>query len=155
TEALRHEPGDRGVIGKGTVDAKACGGRCPGEINPDCHTQTATRRCLAPGVPRRRRGQRSNRQWYNFGRNTIRKGLAKAAEDGVRQYAPTLICESLSGVIVYFTFSGGGDMRNMIFALVASMLPFCAALADEELPGTYKLISSTRTIVETGEVKDS
>jgi hypothetical protein len=30
-----------------------------------------------------------------------------------------------------------------------------AALADEELPGTCKLISSTRTIVETGEVKDS
>ena len=41
----------------------------------------------------------------------------------------------------------------LVFAL--SMLPFCAALADEELPGTYKLISSTRTIQETGEVKDS
>src|SRR5258708_6220377 len=58
-------------------------------------------------------------------------------------------------VMVYSTFSGGGDMRNMILALVASMVPFCAALADEELPGTYKLISSTRTIVETGEVEDS
>ena len=41
----------------------------------------------------------------------------------------------------------------LVFAL--SMLPFCAALADEELPGTYKLISSTRTILATGEVEDS
>jgi hypothetical protein len=46
-------------------------------------------------------------------------------------------------------------MRNMILSFVVSMLPFCAALADEGLPGTYKLISSTRTIVETDEVKDS
>src|SRR5260370_17668103 len=46
-------------------------------------------------------------------------------------------------------------MRKITLALAVSMLPFCAALADEELPGTYKLISSTRTIVETGEVKDS
>src|ERR1700676_1905829 len=46
-------------------------------------------------------------------------------------------------------------MRTILLAFALSMLPFCAALADEELPGTYKLISSTRTILETGEVKDS
>ena len=46
-------------------------------------------------------------------------------------------------------------MRKIMLAFALSMLPFCAALADEELPGTYKLISSTRTILETGEVKDS
>jgi len=46
-------------------------------------------------------------------------------------------------------------MRKMMLALAVSTLPFCTALADDDLPGTYKLISSTRTIVETGEVKDS
>jgi hypothetical protein len=46
-------------------------------------------------------------------------------------------------------------MRKIMLAFALSMLPFCAALADEELSGTYKLISSTRTILETGEVKDS
>jgi hypothetical protein len=46
-------------------------------------------------------------------------------------------------------------MRKIMLAFALSMLPFCAALADEELPGTYKLISSTRTILETGEVQDS
>ena len=45
-------------------------------------------------------------------------------------------------------------MRKILLAFALSTLPFCAALADEDLPGTYKLISSTRTIVETGEVKD-
>jgi hypothetical protein len=46
-------------------------------------------------------------------------------------------------------------MRKIMLAFALSMLPFNAALADEELSGTYKLISSTRTILETGEVKDS
>jgi hypothetical protein len=46
-------------------------------------------------------------------------------------------------------------MRKIMLAFALSMLPFCAAIADEELPGTYKLISSTRTILETGEVQDS
>jgi hypothetical protein len=46
-------------------------------------------------------------------------------------------------------------MRKIMFAIAASTLPSCVALGDEELPGTYKLISSMRTIVETGEVKDS
>ena len=46
-------------------------------------------------------------------------------------------------------------MRKMMFALAVSTLPFRAALADDDLPGTYKLISSTRTIVDTGEVQDS
>ena len=46
-------------------------------------------------------------------------------------------------------------MRKIMLAFALSMLPFCAALADDELPGTYKLISSTRTILATGEVEDS
>jgi Lipocalin-like domain len=46
-------------------------------------------------------------------------------------------------------------MRKIMLVFALSMLPFCAAFADEELPGTYKLISSTRTILETGEVQDS
>lgn len=46
-------------------------------------------------------------------------------------------------------------MRKIMLAFAASTLPLHAALADDELPGTYKLISGTRTIVETGEVKDT
>jgi hypothetical protein len=46
-------------------------------------------------------------------------------------------------------------MRKIVLAFAASTFPLYAALADEELSGTYKLISSTRTILETGEVKDS
>jgi hypothetical protein len=46
-------------------------------------------------------------------------------------------------------------MYKIMLAFLLSALPFCAALAEEELPGTYKLISSTRTILETGEVQDS
>jgi hypothetical protein len=45
-------------------------------------------------------------------------------------------------------------MRKIMLSIAASLLPFCPAMADE-LPGTYKLISSTRTLVDTGEVKDS
>jgi hypothetical protein len=46
-------------------------------------------------------------------------------------------------------------LRGIILAFALSTLPFRAALADDELPGTYKLVSSTRTIVETGQVEDS
>src|SRR4051794_39661977 len=46
-------------------------------------------------------------------------------------------------------------MRKIAFALALAILPSCFALADEDLTGTYKLISSTRTIVETGEITDS
>ena len=46
-------------------------------------------------------------------------------------------------------------MLKFILVLAVSALPFRAALADEDLAGTYKLISGTRTIVETGEVKDA
>jgi hypothetical protein len=46
-------------------------------------------------------------------------------------------------------------MRKNILAFAVLTVAHCAAFADEELPGTYRLISSTRTIIETGEVKDS
>ena len=46
-------------------------------------------------------------------------------------------------------------MRKIMLALAISALPFCAAAGDDDLPGTYKLVSSTRTILETGEVQDS
>jgi len=46
-------------------------------------------------------------------------------------------------------------VRTIIWAFAFSAFAFGAAFADESLPGTYKLISSTRTIVETGEVKDA
>ena len=46
-------------------------------------------------------------------------------------------------------------MRWFIVSLVAVVLPFCPAFAADDLPGTYKLVSSTRTIVETGQVEDS
>lgn len=46
-------------------------------------------------------------------------------------------------------------MRMLVLGLVVSTLSLCPAFANEDLSGTYKLISSTRTIVETGEIKNS
>ena len=46
-------------------------------------------------------------------------------------------------------------MRKAMLAVVVAALPFSAIAADEELVGTYKLISSTRKIVDTGEVLDT
>jgi hypothetical protein len=45
------------------------------------------------------------------------------------------------------------DMRKVMLLTVAvAALPYLAFAADEELAGTYRLISSTRKILETGEV---
>ena len=48
-------------------------------------------------------------------------------------------------------------MNKLIFSFVLAFLPFVSpiAAAEDELTGTYKLISSTRKILETGEVKNS
>lgn len=46
-------------------------------------------------------------------------------------------------------------MRKIILALAVSALPFGAARGDEDIAGTYKLISGTRIILETGQVEDS
>jgi hypothetical protein len=46
-------------------------------------------------------------------------------------------------------------VRTIMWAFALSAFAFGTASADENLPGTYKLLSSTRTIVETGEVKDA
>jgi hypothetical protein len=35
-------------------------------------------------------------------------------------------------------------MRKIMLALAVSTLPFCAALADEDLAGTYKLIRNNQ-----------
>jgi hypothetical protein len=46
-------------------------------------------------------------------------------------------------------------MRKLMLAVVMAAFPFSAIAGDEELAGTYKLISSTRKIVDTGEVLDT
>ena len=46
-------------------------------------------------------------------------------------------------------------MRKAMLALVVAALPFSAIAADEELVGTYELISSTRKVLDTGEVLDT
>jgi Lipocalin-like domain len=46
-------------------------------------------------------------------------------------------------------------MRKAMLAAAVATLPFSAVAADDELVGTYKLISSTRKILDTGEVKDT
>ena len=46
-------------------------------------------------------------------------------------------------------------MRKLMLAVAIAALPFSARAADEELAGTYKLISSTRKILDTGEVLDT
>jgi hypothetical protein len=44
-------------------------------------------------------------------------------------------------------------IRKLILAAAVAMLPLAAVAADEKLEGTYKLISSTRTILDTGQVE--
>ena len=46
-------------------------------------------------------------------------------------------------------------MRPLILAVAVAVLPFCAVAANEELVGTYKLISSTRKVLDSGEVLDT
>jgi lipocalin-like protein len=46
-------------------------------------------------------------------------------------------------------------MRGLPLALIAILFSLTSAIADDDFPGTYKLVSGTRTIVETGEVKDA
>jgi|SRR5882762_962951 len=46
-------------------------------------------------------------------------------------------------------------MRNIIVALIFIAISLCAARAEDDLAGTYKLVSATRMIVETGEIKDA
>jgi Lipocalin-like domain len=46
-------------------------------------------------------------------------------------------------------------MRTFILAATTAALPFSAVAADDELVGTYKLISSTRKVLDTGEVLDT
>ena len=47
-------------------------------------------------------------------------------------------------------------MRNYIWCVLAlSMVPLCGFAASDDIAGTYKLVSGTRTIVGTGEVLDT
>jgi hypothetical protein len=46
-------------------------------------------------------------------------------------------------------------MRTFMLTLAVGALAFSPATAEEDLTGTYKLISSKRKIVETGEVLDT
>ena len=46
-------------------------------------------------------------------------------------------------------------MRNILVVLMFAAFSGCLAYAEDELPGTYKLVSATRTIVGTGEVRDA
>ena len=45
--------------------------------------------------------------------------------------------------------------KLMLAATIAALLPSFTIAADDQLAGTYRLISSTRTILETGEVLDT
>jgi Lipocalin-like domain len=46
-------------------------------------------------------------------------------------------------------------MRSSIFAAMIAALIFSSAAAAEDLAGTYKLVSSTRKILDTGEILDT
>jgi len=46
-------------------------------------------------------------------------------------------------------------MRKLVLAATIAALPSSIIAAEDELAGTYRLISSTRTILETGEVLDT
>lgn len=44
------------------------------------------------------------------------------------------------------------NMRKAMLAAAVATLPFSAVAADDELVGTYKLVSEQRNIVDTGEI---
>jgi hypothetical protein len=44
-------------------------------------------------------------------------------------------------------------MRKQIMVAAVVMLPLTAVAAEEKLAGTYKLVSSTRTLVDSGQVE--
>jgi hypothetical protein len=44
-------------------------------------------------------------------------------------------------------------MRKQIMVAAVVMLPLTAVAAEEKLSGTYKLVSSTRTLVDSGQVE--
>ena len=46
-------------------------------------------------------------------------------------------------------------MRKVMIAAMIAALPLSALAADDQLEGTYKLISSTRKVLDTGEVLDT
>ena len=46
-------------------------------------------------------------------------------------------------------------MKHILLALIFAVFSVCMAHADDDLPGTYRLVGATRTIVATGEVKDA
>jgi hypothetical protein len=46
-------------------------------------------------------------------------------------------------------------MRTLVLTVAIALLAFSPAAAEEDLTGTYKLISSKRKIVQTGEVLDT
>jgi hypothetical protein len=46
-------------------------------------------------------------------------------------------------------------MRKLMLTAAIAALPFSTLAADDELVGTYKLISSTRKVLDTGEVVDT
>jgi Lipocalin-like domain len=46
-------------------------------------------------------------------------------------------------------------MKKLMLAVAIVLFPFCTIAADDELAGTYKLVSSTRKILDSGEVLDT
>jgi hypothetical protein len=44
-------------------------------------------------------------------------------------------------------------MRKYLMVAAVVMLPLAAVAAEEKLSGTYKLVSSTRTLVDSGQVE--
>jgi hypothetical protein len=46
-------------------------------------------------------------------------------------------------------------MRKLMLAAMIAALPFSAVAQNDELVSTYKLISSTRKVLDTGEVLDT
>jgi hypothetical protein len=50
---------------------------------------------------------------------------------------------------------GSVKMKKLMLATTIAALPSFTIAADDQLAGTYRLISSTRTILETGEVLDT
>ena len=66
-------------------------------------------------------------------------------------------CNDMRGISwgKVFRPSKGVTMRNLLLTLIVVAFSAGSAFAGDDFPGTYKLVSATRTVVATGETKDA
>jgi lipocalin-like protein len=67
-----------------------------------------------------------------------------------------VVATSSRGAICFMgSLSAGAIMRSIIIAIGLLLVPFAGYAAEQDISGTYRLISSTRKILDTGQVVET